>query len=371
MRILLLFLRKELLQIKRDRKLLPLLIIAPIIQLLILGYAATFDVKKIPLLLIDYDKSVYSKDLIDFFINSGYFVIVEEAENLKRIDALFENGHARVAIIIPRGFTKAIQAGRKTEISILYDGADIITSSVAIGYNNLIINRFANSIGKVSKNVSMQNIKAELRIWYNQELKTAYFMVPAIFALLLTIVTLAIGSMSLVKEKELGTIEQLAVTPMRAYHIIAGKMSPFILIAMLDVALVTLVANKLFKVPFRGSLFDLFLASFIFLLSSLGLGLLVSVLVSTQQQAMMMAIFIFFLPSILLSGFIFPIENMPSWIQPISYILPVTYFIDILRGIFLKGASISDIYISYIALMLIGIIIFIVSVLKFKRSWQE
>ena len=371
MRILLLFLRKELLQIKRDRKLLPLLIIAPIIQLLILGYAATFDVKKIPLLLIDYDKSVYSKDLIDSFINSGYFVVKEKAENLKRVDALFENGLVGVAIIIPRGFSKAIVSGRKTEISILYDGTDIITSSVAMGYSNLIINKFANSAIKVSKNVSMHNIKAELRIWYNQELKTVYFMVPAIFALLLTIVTLAIGSMSLVKEKELGTIEQLAVTPMRAYHIIAGKMSPFVLIAMLDVALVTLVATKLFEVPLRGSLFDLFLASFIFLLSSLGLGLLVSILVSTQQQAMMMAIFIFFLPSILLSGFIFPIENMPKWIQPISYILPVTYFIEILRGIFLKGASINDIYINYIALMLIGIFIFSVSIFKFNNRWQK
>jgi len=368
MNILLIFLKKEFLQLARDKRLLPLIFIAPVIQLLILGYAATFDVKKIPLLVVDYDKSQDSRELMQSFLNSGYFVNKAYEDDIRKVDDYFERGYIRVALIIPIGFAKSIHAGRDINIQIIYDGADIITTSIAIGYANLIVNSFSANTQVEFKDIRKLAIKPELRIWYNQELKTAYFMVPAIFALLLTIITVAIGSMSIVKEKELGTIEQLVVTPISGYHIIAGKMSPFIFITMIEVAVVSFVANKLFNVPLRGAIVDLFIASLIFLLSSLGIGLLISILVSTQQQAMMAAIFLYFLPSILLSGFVFPIENMPKWVQPISYILPVTYFIEILRGIFLKGATISDLQSNYIALVIIGIIIFSISTLKFKKS---
>ncbi|OGF58760.1 MAG: hypothetical protein A2Y62_09625 [Candidatus Fischerbacteria bacterium RBG_13_37_8] len=368
MKILWLFLRKELVQLLRDQRLLPMLILAPVVQLLILGYAATFDVKKIPSMIIDYDRSPKSRDFIDAFVNSSYFVLVRYTDNIKEVDEMFDSNSARVAIIIPRDFGKQIEKRAESKVAVIYDGTDMITSSVAIGYTNLIVSKFSGFNELAGRGSSIPMVVPELRIWYNQELKSSYFMVPAIFALLLTVVTMVVSSMSLVKEKELGTIEQLSVTPIHSYQIILGKMSPFVVIAFLDVVLVTIIANQWFEVPLRGSFLDLTLAALIFLLSSLGLGLFISVNVSTQQQAMMTAIFLVFLPSILLSGFIFPIENMPNWLQPVPYFLPVTYFINIIRGIFLRGATLADMSRDYLALTGIGIVIFTLSVMKFKKS---
>ena len=372
MNILWIFLKKELIQIKRDRRILPILLVAPIAQLLILGYAATFDVKKIPTIICDLDKSSRSRDLIEKFLNTGYFNMVSYSDNLKDIDTLLDGNIARVGIIIPNGFAKKVERKDNAEIAVIADGADGITSAVSLSYSNLIITQYSSIIqaGSTMKGSGVPLLVPELRIWYNQDLKSAYFMVPGIFALLLLIVSMVVSSMSLVKEKELGTIEQLSVTPIRTYQIILGKMSPFVIISFVDVIIVTLIATLWFKVPLRGSLVDLFIAVMLFLLSALGLGLLISINVSTQQQAMMSAIFLVVFPSMLLSGFIFPIENMPQWIQPISRMLPMTYFLNIIRGIFLRGATFSDLMVNYAALTLIGLIIFLFSILKFKKSLE-
>lgn len=347
------------------------MIIAPIAQLLILGYAATFDVKKIPTIICDLDKSPRSRDLINKFLNAGYFSMIKYSDNLKDIDTLLDGNIARAGIIIPNGFGKNIERKADTKISVISDGADGITSAVSISYSNLIITQYSAILQPAGgKIIPVPYLIPELRIWYNQDLKSTYFMVPGILALLLLIVTMVVSSMSLVKEKELGTIEQLSVTPIKTYQVILGKMSPFVVISLVDVIIVVLVATLWFEVPLRGSLIDLFFAVMLFLLSTLGLGLFISINVSTQQQAMMSAIFLAVFPSMLLSGFIFPIENMPQLIRPISYILPMTYFMRIIRGIFLRGATLSDLSINYIALAIIGAVIFLFSMLKFKKSLE-
>lgn len=354
---LFIFLKKELIQIGRDKKILLLLIIAPMLQLIILGYAATFDVKKIPTIICDLDKSNFSKELTDAFINSGYFILIKKCKNIKEINTYLDGNIARTVIIIPYNFEKKLKRKEDISVPIIIDGTDGITSNVVIAYSFQIINNFAAKIRDQILNISIPSIRANLRIWYNQELKSSYYMVPAIFALLLSIVTIVVSSMSLVKEKELGTIEQLLVSPLKFYQIIIGKIFPFIIIAFIDVILVLLISYKWFKVPIRGSLLDFAIAVCLFLLSSLGLALIVSIKVSTQQQAMMVSLFFIFLPSILLSGFVFPIENMPTWVQPISYALPVTYFIKIIRAIFLKGDTFENLINDYIALAIIGLII--------------
>ena len=372
MNILWIFLKKELIQIKRDRRILPILLVAPIAQLFILGYAATFDVKKIPTIICDLDKSSRSRDLIEKFLNTGYFNMVSYSDNLKDIDTLLDSNSARVGIIIPNGFGKKIERKDNAEIAVIADGADGITSAVSISYSNLIITQYSSIMqtGSTMKGSGVPLLIPELRIWYNQDLKSAYFMVPGILALLLLFVSMVVSSMSLVKKKNwepLNNFLLLLLEPTRSYW---GKMSPFVIISFVDVIIVTLVATLWFKVPLRGSLVDLFIAVMLFLLSTLGLGLLISINVSTQQQAMMSAIFLAVFPSMLLSGFIFPIVNMPQWIQPISYILPMTYFLNIIRGIFLRGATFSDLMVNYAALMLIGLIIFLFSILKFKKSLE-
>jgi len=368
-RNLLIFLKKELTQIKRDKKILLILIIAPILQLIILGYAATFDIKKIPTIICNYDNSNLSKELINSFINSGYFHIIGHCQNLREIDKYLNGNIARAALVIPKNFEKILKKNQDVNIAVIADGTDGITSNVITGYSNQIINNFSIKNKKVIFLSSLPSINANLRIWYNQELKSSYFMVPAIFALLLSIVSIVVSSMSFVKEKELGTIEQLLISPLKFYQIVIGKISPFIIIAFIDVILVSIVANKWFKVPIRGSLFDLAIAIILFLLSSFGLAIIVSIIASTQQQAMMSSLFFIFLPSILLSGFVFPIENMPKWIQPISYALPVSHFIKILRAIFLRGSNMKSLANEYLALATIGLILLIfIKLLKAKIS---
>jgi ABC-2 type transport system permease protein len=363
-------LRKELLQIRRDRKILPMLLVAPVVQLVLLGYAATFDVKNIPLAVCDLDRSEESRTLARAFMTSGYFRIAERPADMREIDALMTSNRARMAVIIPAGYGRDLSKGRPPPVSLISDGTDTMTAAAGGGYARMIISEEINRgiPASAQPGAKPPTIKPELRIWYNQELKSSFFMVPAIFALLLSLIAMAIPSMAIVKEKELGTIEQLYVSPLRPYQLIVGKMLPFVLISFVNVTVVTAIAHWWFGVPFRGSLLNLFLAASLFLLSSLGLGLLISTLVATQQQAMMISIFIVMLPSILLSGFAFPIDNIPATVRPLSYILPVTYLINILRGLLLRGAGFADLWVNYAALLALGTLILSFSILRFRKT---
>ncbi len=366
MNILIAFIKKEIRQIRRDKRILPILIVAPLLQLIILGYAATFDIKNISLAICDLDNSDTSRDLIGSFTSSSYFKIFKHVNRPDDVDKLFNSNHINAALIIPYEFQKKIISRQKNQILFIVDGSEGTSANVALMYARNIIKSFEIK-NSLTESRIIPEIDYRIRVWYNQELKSSFFMVPAIFALLLSIVTMLIPSMAIVKEKEMGTIEQLYVTPIKSYQMILGKMITFFIIGIVDVCLVTLVAIYHFGVPFRGSVFDFGISILLFFLSTLGIALFFSTNTKTQQQAMMSVIFMFFLPSMLLSGFIFPIENIPQPIRLISYCLPLTYFVDILRSLFLKGSSITELSHQYIMLGLIGVVIITFSFMRFKK----
>jgi ABC-2 type transport system permease protein len=372
MKTILHIIKKEFLQIRRDKRMLALSILAPVIQLILLGYAATTDIKEIPMLLVNQDKSSTSREFVDQFVNSGYFIIKENVDSPKLIDHFIDDGEVWVALVIPSDFSKNILNNKTATLQVIADGSDANSANISIGYITQIIGRYSQSIiANISKYVSPTNIPGkvnpQIRVWYNPELKSRNFMVPAVLAMVLMIITMTLTSLAIVKERENGTFEQLIVTPIKPYQLILGKLLPFTIIGALDTALVIIVAYGWFGVPLRGNILLLFGLSGLFVLTTLGLGLFVSTVSKTQQQAMMTAQFFFFMPFIFFSGFTFPIENMPVIIQYATYLIPLKYYIVIVRGIFLKGIGIAELWQQALILLLFGVAILSLSVLRFRK----
>jgi ABC-2 type transport system permease protein len=365
---------KEFLQIRRDKKMLPMIFIPPVLQLLLLGYAANLDVKDLPLIIYDQDNSGYSRELYQKFSNSGYFDIKAFVEYSGEVERSIENGYASMALIIPPNFASDLKTGREPQVQLIVDGSESNSASIGMNYANMIISDFSGAImvDKLeflkSQNLRPVKINPEIRVWFNPELKSRNFMIPGVLALLLMIMTLILTSLAIVKEKEIGTIEQLIVTPIKPAQLIAGKLAPFTIIAAIDIILVLMVARFWFNVPIRGSVILLFTLSFVFLLTTLGLGLFVSTIAKSQQQAMMIAVFFIMLPMVFLSGFVFPIENMPKVIQFFTYAMPLRYFFTIVRGLFLKGVGMEQLWDETAVMLLIGGLIFISSVLRFQKK---
>jgi ABC-2 type transport system permease protein len=363
---------KELLQFRRDKRMMAVSLIAPVVQLLLLGYAATTDIKDIPILVYNQDKLSTSREFVNQFVNSGYFVIKEEVNSFKDIDHYIEDGDVWMALVIPPDFSNNLLAMRQTSIQLLADGSDANSANISIGYATQIIGKYSQSImveykKRVAGMSAPAKLDPEIRVWYNPELKSRNFMVPGVLAMVLLIVTMTLTSLGIVKEKEIGTLEQLMVTPIKPYQLIIGKLLPFVLIAAVDVALVIVVARFWFGVPLRGSILLLLGLSGLLVLTTLGLGLFVSTISKTQQQAMMTAQFFFFMPFIFFSGFTFPIENMPKLVQYVTYLIPLRYYIVIIRGIFLKGVGIAELWQQALALFIFGGIILTLSVLRFRK----
>lgn len=365
--------KKEFAQFKRDRSMIAIVVLAPMIQLIILGYAANMDVRNIPMVVVNYDHSQHSRDLVDRFVNSGYYSILSYAESSSEIDSYIDRGDAAVALIIPKNFGNDLYAEKRPQLQLIVDGTETNTATTGMNYASMIISRYSQNIMVNRLDVSPGSQPAarvipEIRIWYNPDLASRNFMIPGIVGMLLMVITINLTSLSIVKEKEIGTYEQLVVTPIKPYQLLAGKTIPFIMIGMADVILVLSVAFLLFGIPVKGSLVLLLFLSVIFLLTTLGLGLFVSTISRTQQQAMMTAVFFVMLPMIFLSGFVFPIENMPGFFQNISYLLPLRYFFEILRGIFLKGIGLTDLWDQALLLTLFGVAIFSMSALRFRKK---
>lgn len=363
---------KEFLQLRRDRRMLGLSFMAPVIQLMLLGYAATTDVREIPILVCDQDHTSKSRELIDQFVNSGYFVIEKEVYSPDEIDHYIEDAHVWMALVIPTNFSNDLLALQQTSVQLLVDGSDANSATISLGYASQLISTYSRSIvmeirKRTPQLVQPARVMPEIRVWYNPELKSRNFMVPGVLAMVLMIITMTLTSLAVVKEKEIGTLEQLMVTPIKPYQLILGKLLPFIIIGALDALLVILVARFWFDVPLRGSVALLLGLSGLFVLTTLGLGLFVSTISKTQQQAMMTAQFFFFMPFIYLSGFAFPIENMPRVIQYITYLIPLRYFIVIIRGVFLKGIGIAELWQQVIPLWIFGLAILTLSVLRFRK----
>ncbi|MBI5730488.1 MAG: ABC transporter permease [Ignavibacteriales bacterium] len=353
-----------------------IILIAPIIQLIFLGYAATLDLNIVHTIFYDQDKTTTSRNFIEEFISSGFFQIDHYADNYEDVKTYIERGKSLVAIVIPKDFEKKINRREITQLQAIFNSSDGNSASMAAGYITTIVTTFSRQIVKDfidrsgRKITSAGSISAKIRVWYNPELKTRNFMVPAIVGLLVSIVTLILTSLAVVKEKEIGTLEQLIVTPIKPLQLIIGKLVPFVVLGFVSVTIVIVAMNIIFSIHVRGSVVFLFFSSFLYILSTLGLGLFVSTVSKTQQQAMMIAIFAVMMPMIYLSGFAFPVENMPRIIQYISYIIPLKYFITIIRGIILKGNGFAQHWFDATMLLAMGILILFFSALRFRKRLE-
>jgi ABC-2 type transport system permease protein len=348
--------RKEFLELRQDPRLFGIVIMAPIVQLTMLGYAATTDVRNVPLVVIDQDGSSESRDLVSRFEASQSFMVIDRLSSVSEIDAYLDSGRAWMALTIPAEYGTRVRAGTPTTVQVVADGTDANSTNVALGYASALIAEYARELtAAAGLTQGPPLVSAEVRVWFNPQLESRDFMIPGILALLLLVVTTNLSSMAIVREREVGTLEQLNVTPIRRWELIVGKLLPYGLIGMVDVLLVVAVAVLWFHVPLRGSLVLLIAVSVLYVLCTLSLGLFVSTISQTQQQAMMTATFFFLTPMIYLSGFIFPIENMPAVIQPITYFIPLTYYLVMVRGIFLKGIGLELLWPQALALFAWGL----------------
>jgi ABC-2 type transport system permease protein len=364
--------RKEMRQVFRDPTMLRVIFIVPLMQLFVLGYAITFDVKNLGMTVVDRDGSNASRELIERFSHNEHFNVRRIADPPGGLEPLLRRGDAVVALMIPRHFGRDLESGARPEIQILLDGTNSNTSGIALGYCNRIIVRFmSDRIGEGLVRAadilrSVRFIEPKARVWYNPELKSSYFMIPGIVCILLTIVTMLLTGLSIVREREAGTLEQLLVTPLRPWQIIAGKTIPFAILGIADMALATTVGVLWFKVPVVGNVAVLALMALAFIVTTLGLGVLISTLAGTQQQALFITWF-FLQMFILMSGIFYPIENMPRWAQAITLIDPVRYIVAVVRELFLKGAGLRELWPELRALLIIGVCVFTFATLRFQK----
>ena len=357
--------KKELLELRQDPRLFGIVIMAPIIQLTVLGYAATTDVKDVPLVVVDADRSSESRKLIARFQASDNFKLVGLLSSTEEIDRWLDRGEAWMALSIPSDYGQRVEARRPVSLQVVADGTDANSTNVAMGYARALVAGYAQELLPAQAAVPL--VSLELRVWFNPELESRDFMIPGIVALLLLVVTTNLSAMAIVREKEVGTLEQLNVTPLARWELITGKLLPYALIGVVDVVLVLLVALFWFQVPMRGSIPLLFGMTFVYLICTLGLGLFISSISNTQQQAMLTTTFFFLMPRTYLSGFVLPIENMPAWIQPVTYLIPLRYFLVIVRGIFLKGVGLETLWPQALALSAWGLTVLLLATIRSSK----
>jgi len=364
---------KEFLQLARDRKMVPVLLVGPLAQLVALGYAANMDVTHVPLLVVDQDRTRESRDLLERFTASLYFELRGAESGIEAIDAWLLDGRAQVALVIPARYGADLASGRVPRVQVVGDGTDSNSASLGLSYASRILQGVgaelvSSRLDRQARRIQVARVELVPRVWYNPDLKSRWFYVPAVLAMVLMLVTMILPSMAVVREKEIGTLEQIIVTPLQSWQLIVGKLLPFVLIGLLDMLLITGLARFLFGVPLRGSLLFLTFMTLLFLLNTLGLGLLVSTMVATQQQAMMSCIYLLMVPMIYLSGLIFPIENMPAGFQYATYLIPVRYYASVLRGVFLKGSGFAVLWPEALILLAMGLGLLGLASLRFRKS---
>jgi ABC-2 type transport system permease protein len=363
-------LRKEFGQLFKDKRLLPLVFVAPVLQLIFLGFAASLDVKNISMVVCDLDKTVESRSFIQSFSNSGYFTIQYSTEDYNSIPGYVDNNKVNMALVIPPRFGDRVLAGQPAKVQVLLDGSEGSAAAITMGYVNQIVMRSSTTIlaEMLGGRVPTGRVDAEIRAWYNPSLKSRNFMVPGVLVLILLITTTNLTAMAIVKEKEVGTLEQLMVTPIRSAELILGKLIPFTVIGLVNVCVVIAVMVFGFDIPVKGSVLLLFVLSGFFLLNTLGVGLFVSTISRTQQQAMMTVVFFVVMPMMYISGFVFPIENMPKPLQVLSYGIPMRYYLIVVRSIILKGVGLKTLWPEALVLFGTGITILTASALRFRKK---
>ncbi|MBM4285933.1 MAG: ABC transporter permease [Deltaproteobacteria bacterium] len=364
--------KKEFIQALRDKKLRIFIFLPPIVQLLTYGYAVNFDIERAPTAILDEDRSAESRKLLYRFSHSRYFDIREYVDSERDLRRLIDHSRVTLALRIPRDFARQLQGGRQAPVQLLVDATDSNAALIVTRYAHAVVGEF--SLDLMRQRLRQRGLQGDLsapvviepRAWFNDNLVSRYTFVPGVIAMVVMLVSFMLTALAVVREKEIGTMEQILVSPLRPVEFMLGKTIPFVVIALLDVVLVTAVGVFWFEVPLRGSLVVLFVGTVAFLFNSVGLGLFISTVSNTQQQAMMAGSFIF-TPAILLSGFIFPISNMPEFFQYITYLNPLRYFITVVQAVFLKGSGLAVLWPHMAAMTALGLALLTLSVSRFRR----
>lgn len=363
--------RKEFIQIFRDPRTLGLILVMPIVQLFLLGYAATTDVKNVQIAIWDQNRTPESRALLDAFRAANYFTIDYEVRSEEDIQVLIERGDIRAALVIPPDYDRRLLEGN-AQVSMILDGSDAAVGSTALSTATLIGQSY--SIKVLTEQASRQGrattvrppLEVRTRVWYNPDLVSAYFMIPGMIGMILYMITALLTASAIVRERERGTIEQLIVTPIRSWELVVGKVIPYVMLGFFDTLEVLLIGHYWFKVPIRGDLGLIFATSGLLLLSSLGIGLFASTIANTQQEAFLTVMFTM-LPGIFLSGFFFPLDAMPQFLQIVSYAIPLRYFLVIIRTLLLKGVGLAAIQSEVIALAIFGVVIMGAAAARFRK----
>ena len=367
---LLCMIRKEFIQIFRNSKMRAIVLVMPLVQSMVFGYAVTTDVKQVNTAVYDQSQTPESRDLVDRFIHSGYFLVKTVIRSDKEMDEMINQGEVATILRIPPDFSSKLAAGETASVQIIVDGTDSNTAGVVLNYAGSIIRNDAIEIlRKRTGSPGRETIGVNLltRAWFNDNLTSRNFYVPGVIAVIVMLVTLLLTSMSVVREKEMGTMEQIVVTPITSAEFILGKTMPSILLGFVNMLFVTLISVFWFDIPVRGSLAILIVANGFYLMTTIGIGLVISTVSDTQQQAMM-STFFFYLPAVLLSGFMFPIANMPEVVQAFTYLNPLRYFLIIIRGIFLKGVGVAILWPQILALFVLGSLVLTTAVRRFHKN---
>ena len=355
--------KKELMHVRRDRRVLATIFIMPLIQLLLFSYALSFDIKNIKTAVLDYDRSPTSRRFVGAFSNSGYFTVEGYLRASGEIDKTLDTGAATVVLTVPAGFSRSLAAGGTTRVQILIDGTEPNTAVFARNYATAITQQFSRQVTMealskrgLSSAAAIQPLQPRSRLWYNPSARSVNYILPGLIVVIMTNIAVIQTALAVVREKDHGTIEQLIVSPVRNYELMIGKILPFIVMAMIDVVIVSAIGVFGFGVPFRGGLGLLALGSALFIMAALGLGLLISSVSGTMEAASQLSLFISMLPAFILSGFIWPIENMPAALQFISRLFPARYFMVIIRGLFLKGVGMDTLWPEFAALAVFAVL---------------
>jgi ABC-2 type transport system permease protein len=373
-------LKKELIQALREPRMRILLFVPPMIQLLIFGFAVNMDVDHTRIAWMDLDRTPLSRELLAKFEGSGRFEVVGLPQSEEDVQRTLDRGEAQAVVRVAPNFERDVKRGRPTEVQVLIDGTNSNTASIVSGYAGAVIADFSAAASAERQNVRIlarsaaapppaatPGVVSRTRVWFNPDLHSRNYFVPGVIANIIFMVTLMLTAMAIVREKEIGTMEQLMVTPVRPIELMIGKTLPFALVGLFEVALISSAALLIFHTPFRGSVVLLFVCAALFLMTSLGAGLFLSTISQTQQQAMMMNFF-FSTPAFMLSGFAFPIRNMPIAVQYLTYLNPLRYFIEIVRGLFLKGVGVSVLWPQMVCLAVYGVAALGLSALRFHKS---
>jgi ABC-2 type transport system permease protein len=366
-------LRKEFRSVLRDPRMRLVIFGLPVIQTMIFGYAVTLDVRHVPLAIVDRDNTVASRELVTRFTGSAYFDEVARTFDDDEARALIDSTRAAAVLQIDAGFERRLHAGQPAPVQLIVDGADSNTARYVVNYASIIAATAGNAttldqtLRLAGRTLAVGSVDLQPRAWFNADLESRHFYVPGIISLLVMLISLMLTSMAIVREKEVGTIEQVMVTPIRPVEFILGKSAPFAVIGFIDVVLVTAIALLWFHIPFRGNFALILLGVALFLLSTLGIGLFISTVCHTQQQAMMTTFFFFF-PAMLFSGFIFPIANMPAFFQWLSLVNPIRYILLIIRGVFLKGVGFEILWPQCAALLVLGIAVMAIAISRFRKT---